>query len=188
MPSSINKTASTASKLRGRPTTHGLTALKRGVRIYGSRAIDGRTTLGRTLGAWRAQLIADLGGHDSLSIQETALVDLAVRTKLLLDNVDGWLLQQHSLVNVRKRALLPVVRDRTQLADALARYLATLGLKRRPKPAPSLEDYLAARRDDDGMPEETGPELPIGDQIASAAMTGTSAANDSHELADATPT
>ena len=46
----------------------------------------------------------------------------------------------------------------------------------------------AARRDDDGMPEDTGSELPIGDQTASAAMTGTSAANDSQELADATPT
>jgi hypothetical protein len=145
---------STTLKLRGRPTTHGLTTLKRAVRIHGSRTIDGRTTLGRTLGAWRTQLIADLGGHDSLSIQETALVDLAVRTKLLLDSVDAWLLQQHSLVNVRKRALLPVVRERTQLADALARYLAMLGLKRRPKPVPSLDDYLASRKDNNGQPED----------------------------------
>lgn len=147
---------------------HGLTALKRTVRIHGSRAIDGRTTLAKTLGAWRAQLFADLGGHDSLSIQEIALVDLAVRTKLLLDSVDEWLLRQHSLVNVRKRALLPVVRERTRLADALARYLATLGLKRRTKPVPSLEDFLASHRGGNGTPEE-GPSLeaPISDHSLS---------------------
>ena len=147
------KTASATLKPRGRPATHGLTALKRAVRIHGSRAIDGRTSLGRALAAWRAQLIADLGGNDSLSTQEAALVDLAVRTKLILDSVDDWTLQQHSLVNGRKRTLLPVVRERTQLADALARYLAMLGLKRRPKRVPSLEDYLASRYGEDVKPD-----------------------------------
>src|SRR5262245_18394389 len=129
-------TTSMESKPRGGPKMHGLKSLKLAVRVHGSRAIDGRTTLAKTLAAWRAQLVADLGGHDSLSIQETAVVDLAVRTKLLLDSVDEWLLRQHSLVNVRKRALLPVVRERTQLADALARYLTMLGLTRRSRPSP----------------------------------------------------
>ena len=46
---------------------------------------------------------------------------------------------------VAERALLPVVRERTQLADALARYLATLGLERRAKPTRSLQEYLASR-------------------------------------------
>jgi hypothetical protein len=166
---------------------HGLTALKRTVRIHGSRAIDGRTTLAKTLGAWRAQLIADLGGHDSLSIQETALVDLTVRTKLLLDSVDEWLLRQHSLVNMRKRALLPVVRERTQLADALARYLAMLGLTRRPKPVPSLEDYLASRRGNEGIPEDgLSCEVRTSDRSLSGHDRGT-AKNDHHESADAVP-
>jgi len=181
---SLNIDATTL-KLRGRPITHGLTTLKRAVRIHGSRTIDGRTTLGRTLGAWRTRLIADLGGQDSLSIQETALVDLAVRTKLLLDSVDAWLLQQHSLVNARKRALLPVVRERTQLADALARYLTMLGLKRRPKPVPSLEDYLASRTHNDGQPEDTDCEVPVDDQRDRAAMTAASAKRDGHERSKA---
>jgi hypothetical protein len=46
-------------------------------------------------------------------------------------------------VNARKRALLPVVKERIQLADALARYLYALGLQRRAAPVKSLEAYVA---------------------------------------------
>ena len=154
---SNSNNGSSEPKVRGRPPAHGLSTLKRAVRIHGNRVIDRRTSVGKALGAWRGQLITDLGGHDSLSIQEIALVDLAVRTKLILDSVDTWLLQQPSLISVRKRALLPVVRERTQLADALARYLGTLGLKRRPRPMPSLEDYLASRRSADSHHDDDRP-------------------------------
>ena len=176
------KTAPATVKPRGRPATHGLTALKQVVRARGSRAIDGRTTVGRALAAWRAQLIADLGGNDSLSTQEAALVDLAVRTKLLLDSVDDWLLQQHSLVNARKRTLLPVVRERTQLADALARYLAMLGLKRRPKRVPSLEDYLASRYTDDIQPDDARCDGPAPAADSSGATSPEPSPHDSPHL------
>ena len=63
----------------------------------------------------------------------------------MLDSIDAWLLAQPSLVNKRKRALLPVVRERTQLADSLARHLSALGLERRAKPTQSLQEYLVKR-------------------------------------------
>ena len=44
-----------------------------------------------------------------------------------------WLLQQPLLIDKRKRAVLPAVRERQSLADALARYLAMLGLGRQRK-------------------------------------------------------
>jgi len=47
-----------------------------------------------------------------------------------------------SQVNARKKALLPVVRERQTLADGLARYLAQLGLHRRVK-ATSINDLLS---------------------------------------------
>ena len=78
-----------------------------------------------------------------ISTQELAIVNLAVKTKLLLDSVDTWLLQQPILINSRKRTIHPVVLQRQQLADGLARYLQTLGLKRRGKPTQSLGDLLA---------------------------------------------
>ena len=58
---------------------------------------------------------------------------MAVKTKLILHSIDVWLLQQPALIDKRKRALLPAVRERQALADALARYLAMLGLERRHK-------------------------------------------------------
>jgi hypothetical protein len=112
---------------------HGLTTLKNAVIKLGGRAIDGRYHVGRQLHKWRRELIADLGGQDSISTQQSALIDLAVKSKLLLDSIDAWLLTQPSLINKRKKALLPVVLQRQQLADALARYLGQLGLERRHK-------------------------------------------------------
>ncbi len=140
-------------------TMHGLTTLKRAVKNLGGRAIDRRTVVGKALSQWRAELLQDLGGPEAVSTQELAIVDLAVRTKLMLDSIDTWLLIQPSLVNARKRSLLPVVRERTQLSDALSRYLGQLGLKRRPKPALTIQDYMAARQDGgESSHEDTAPD------------------------------
>jgi hypothetical protein len=119
---------------------HGLTILKRAVNTVGNRVIDRRTVTGRALAKWRADLIQDLGGD--VSTQQSAIVDLAVKSKLILDSIDVWLLTQSSLINMRKRALFPVVIQRQQLADGLARYLTTLGLERRVR-TKSLDEILA---------------------------------------------
>jgi len=55
-------------------------------------------------------------------------MELAVKTYLLLESVDRWLLQQPSLVNKSRRQLFPVILQRQQLADALARYMGQLRL------------------------------------------------------------
>ena len=110
---------------------HGLSQLKTAVKTLGNRAIDQRTQVGKALAEWQTGIIADLGGYAALSTQELAILDLAVKTKLLLDSIDGWLLRQPSLINVRRRSLIPAVKERTALADALARYLGQLGLERR---------------------------------------------------------
>ena len=79
-----------------------------------------------------------------MSTQRSAIVDLAVKSKLLLDSIDVWLLTQPTLINKRKKSLLPVVRERQQLADGLAKYLAMLGLERRSKEV-SLQDYVKSK-------------------------------------------
>jgi hypothetical protein len=133
---------------RRRYSRSGFYALKSTLRQLGPRTIDRRTSLGKHLAAWRADLVADLGGEGALSTQQRALIDVVVRQKLLLESVDAWLLVQPSLVNGRKRSLLPVVRERQGLADSLARYLVQLGLERRAKPVPSLDEYLRQRGGD----------------------------------------
>lgn len=138
---------------KGPRYNHGLGGLKNAVRVLGNRTVDRRTTVGKALAGWRDELIADLGGDATISTQQRALVDLVVRTKLMLDSIDTWLLKQPSLVNVRKRSLLPVVRERTQLADAIARYLAALGLERRARPLTPLHEYLATRAHPPAQPQ-----------------------------------
>jgi len=128
-------------KARGR---HDMTVLKRSIDEVGRRGrkvIDARTRVGRALLAWRADLVSDLGGQEALSTQQNAIVDIAVRTKLLLDSVDAWLLRQDSIIDKRRRQLFPVVQQRTALADAMARYLGTLGLARAARER-RLSDYL----------------------------------------------
>ena len=125
---------------------HGLHALKVRVKVRGFQAIDRRMAAAKALLAWRAELVEDLGGEAVISAQQRALVDLATRTKLYVDSLDAWLVEQPSLINRRKRAVLPALRERTQLADALARYLTALGLKRRAKQVPDLGSYLAGKK------------------------------------------
>jgi hypothetical protein len=125
--------------------THSMTVLKRAideVADRGRKVVDMRTRLGKELMRWRGELVADLGGEGQLSTQQLALVDISMRTKLLLDSIDAWLLSQPSIIDKRRRQLFPVVQQRTALADALARYLGSLGLARAAKQMPRLSDYL----------------------------------------------
>jgi hypothetical protein len=138
---------SRAQRLRGNGNarTHGTHTLKRVVNALGRRAIDRRTTVGRALAAWRSDLLADLGGVDNVSTQELALIEEAVKTKLILDSVDAWLLSQKTLINKRVRGVLPAVRDRQALVSTLRGLLGDLGLKRRSKSEPTLSEYLSTK-------------------------------------------
>jgi hypothetical protein len=124
---------------------HGTDTLKRAVKVLGRRYIDQRTIVGKALAAWRGELLLDLGGIEAVSTQELALVEEAVKTKLILDSVDAWLLTQPTLIAKRTRGVLPAVRDRQALVSTLRGLLSDLGLKRRGKTMPSLGEYLAAK-------------------------------------------
>src|SRR5207249_4264645 len=120
-----------ASRRRRRYRRHGFYRLKATLRELGPRTIDRRTSLGKALAAWKAELEADLGGAANLSMQERTLVDVLVRQKVLLDSLDAWVFVQPSLVNARRREVVRVVRDRQVIVDSIARLMGQLGLKRR---------------------------------------------------------
>jgi hypothetical protein len=101
------------------------------------------TALGRALHEWRESLIADLGGIENVTTQQLALVDLAVRTKLLVDSVDAYVLAMPSPVNRQKRCLHPVVRERQSLVNQLQSLLRDLALDWKTPPVPTLAEYLA---------------------------------------------
>lgn len=119
---------------------HGLQALKRRVSARGMAAVDGRTTAMRAVAAWKAAIVRDLGGDPSA--QELTLIDAATKTMLYLNHVDSWLMEQPSLVNKRKRAMLPVLRERQALVDSLSRLLAQIGLERKAQPIKPLAQYI----------------------------------------------
>ena len=124
----------------------GLYAARRALQTFGSRALPPRSTaLGRALHEWREALLADLGGVDAVTTQQLALVEMAVRGKLLVDSVDAYVLSMPSPVNRQRRCLHPVVRERQALVGQLQSLLRDLGLDRRAKPVPELTTYLATR-------------------------------------------
>ncbi len=124
---------------------HGLNALKVRVKLRGFTAVDRRTVAAQALFSWREDLLTDLGGPENVSAQQMALVDMAVRTRLYVEHLDFFLMQQESLVNRKKKAILPVLRERQSLVDSLSRILGQLGLERKAKPVPALSEYLEAR-------------------------------------------
>jgi hypothetical protein len=132
---------------------HGVSTLKQAVSTLGSRTIDRRTAVGKALAAWRSELLADLGGIENVTTEELALVEEAVKTKLILDSIDAWLLSQPSLINKRTRSVLPVVRDRQALVATLRGLLGDLGLGRRTPALPALGDYLAQRATEPRVPD-----------------------------------
>jgi hypothetical protein len=136
---------------------HGLTSLRETLREHGLRALDPRSPVVRALRAWRTELVADLGGAERLSTQQQTLVDLAAKVKLMLDSIDVWLLGQRSLVSGRLRSVYPVVRERTQLAEHLARLLSQLGLARATPPSKDLGAYLAERYGPGAAPAAEAP-------------------------------
>jgi hypothetical protein len=129
--------------------------------------IDKRTSLGRALAQWGSDLVNDLGGPDAITTQQQAIVDLCVREKLMVDSIDAWVLTQPSLINKRKKAVLPVVQQRTQISEALVKHLAMLGLERRAKPVQSLTGYIESTygrpaQDHDEQQSTTGsPRTPL---------------------------
>lgn len=125
-------------------TRHGLNALVARVELKGLRAIDRRSAPARAVLAFRRELLADLGGEAAASAAQLALVDLAARTRLFVDHCDAVLLARRSLT-VRGTRLIPLVEQRTRLADSLVAVLTRLGLEKRKPAAPSLESYIAAR-------------------------------------------
>ena len=93
----------------------GLRALKSRVAVPGLAAIDRRTAAARALLDWRRGLLDDLGGEHRISAARLALVEIAVRTRLYLDHVDAFLMEQPSLIVKRARLrgrLLPLVEQR----------------------------------------------------------------------------
>ena len=144
-------------------TRTGFHAAKRAIQRFGQGAIDGRSKAARAVRQWREQLLQDLGGEDNVTTQQATILDVASRTKYLLDSLDGILLTLPHFVNKRNWGVLPIVRERGLEADRLVRYLTLLGLERKARPVKTLEAHVAERYGTSLPGDET---VPVPRQVA----------------------
>jgi hypothetical protein len=128
---------------------HGAAALKRLVSLRGLSVIDGRSEVGRALREKRAELEAHVG-ENRMSEPRRILIEQIVRRLLLLESVDAWLFEQQSLVNKRKRSLIPALAERERLAAGLSRDLEAIGLDRAKRERQLEEIFPALKENGNG--------------------------------------
>ena len=126
---------------RGR--THGLYSMRRTLAVLTTRRLDGRSAVAVAVRRWKEDVRRDLGG-DLTKAQET-LLELAAQSWVIVSSLDDWISRQPSLVT-KKRTLLPVVLQRAQLAEGLARHLERLGLERKTKTLDLAAELAALHR------------------------------------------
>jgi hypothetical protein len=119
--------------------TYGLTT-----RRLGTKHLYHRSAIAVAVRRFKAELTADLGG-DSHRAQET-VGEVATRNSLTVEALDDWLLRQPPLIMRRKQAVLPVLLQRQQLVDSVARLLERIGLERKARELLDLQSYLAAKQ------------------------------------------
>ena len=138
---------------------HKMTATMARIKLQGMSVIDKRTLAAQAVLGWQEDLIDDLGGAAAVSTAQKTLVELAVRTRLMLENVDAFIMRQPSLVNKAKRSIYPIVRERNSLANTLTNILAQLGLERRERDLGNIRQYLDERKEG-GDEHHSGDERP----------------------------
>ena len=90
---------------------------------------------------WQDALVQDLGGD--VSAQEATIIELATRTKFLLDGIDAWLRSQgRPPVDKRPKKLWHVVKDTMPMRNALVGIMTSLGLERQEPKGISLSEYV----------------------------------------------
>ena len=124
--------------------------MRRTLRALTTRRLDGRSAIAVAVRQWKSEVRADLGGD--LSRAQETILELAAQAWVQVSSLDDWLARQPSLLT-KKRTVLPVVMQRQQIADSLARHL-----ERRAKPVQSLQEYL--REKDSAQSAESAPSPP----------------------------
>lgn len=112
------------------------TRLSNGKQFFLESSVDGRSLIARRFREVQSAIVSDLGGEDSISEAEMALVRRAVT---LVVNCEMFESRMAETGKLDSEAYLPCV-------NALGKLLNALGLKRRPRqvgPSP-LESYHAA--------------------------------------------
>jgi hypothetical protein len=68
-----------------------------------------------------------------------------VKTKLFLDSIDAWMFAQKSLVNAKRKSVLPVVTQRQRMTDSPRKVHDPARARAKAKKTPDLTGYLASQ-------------------------------------------
>lgn len=125
--------------------THGVERLKHTLREAQRRGLpvlDRRTALGSAIAEWTAALVDAKGGADAISPQVQEIVGNLKVHKLVLAQIDTYLLEVGGkIINRRKKSLIPIIQQRMQLADSMLRHLQAIGLERIARKTETLAEY-----------------------------------------------
>ena len=111
----------------------------------------------RRLPRLRVRPLADL----LPALQRGRLSGVLAGTRENSPQAGAWLLLQQDgevFVNRRKRSLFPIVQQRQQLVDSLARLLSQLGLDRQAKKVEDLDAFLERRAKEMEQEKKDEPE------------------------------
>jgi hypothetical protein len=70
------------------------------------------------------------------------VVDEFIKRFVMLESIDAWLFTQPQLLNKNRKTLYPIVIQRMTIGDGMLRCLRELGLERKAKQIPDIQDYL----------------------------------------------
>ena len=104
--------------------------MRRTLRALTTRRLDGRSAVAVAVRTWKADIRRDLG--DDLTRAQETILESAAQSWVILRSLDDYIARQSTLVT-KKRTVLPVVLQRQQIAEGLAKHLDRLGLERKAK-------------------------------------------------------
>jgi hypothetical protein len=107
-------------------------------RLVNRTSLDGRTAVAKVYDQLVAQIHADLGGRDRLSAIELSLVEAFAGASVTLDHINTRLLSGAEVTQV-------LVGMAAVASSTMVRVANKLGIERRAKIVPSLDEFLAMR-------------------------------------------
>ena len=150
IPSDAGRISDRSRGRRSQPRARsGLKTMGRELARLTTQRLDGRSAIAVAVRRWKEDLRRDLGGD--LSRAQETILEAAAQSWVILSSLDDWIARQPSLVT-KKRQLLPVVVQRMQIAEGLARNLERLGLERKAKESDVATLLAALNRRREGPP------------------------------------
>jgi hypothetical protein len=138
--------------------------------------LDGRTWIAQALKGIRDDLATDRGGLESGGTAERILIERAAALSVIVQSIEAWVFSQAGVVTPDGELLSVLRKGYATHSANLARMLVALGLERKARQAPSLEEYLRSRTDSSPAPPASATATSVTNDVAGPADAASEAA------------